>query len=770
MKARAARHILLVNDEPVQRYRLASVLKKAGYEVAVAEDGLKAIELVSEKKSFDLLITDLYMPRVDGWGLCRFIFENNFNLPVLIISSYFAPEEIEDIVKALGVEGYLKYPCSSKKLLSEIKRIFERERQKTKEAYHVFMLGTNSDNNWLRTLRQAGFQVTFLSSLKETLRVVRENNFSAGFISTSFSPEEAFIIKQESPHLSLFLLPEENYKGDPFAYVIKGARYVLPKESGPEYIRYLVEKELKEKALLYGQELLHQKTKELEAVSQELVRIQNILQLIVEQASDIGIIITNEKMEPIFSNPKAEEFFELAKSKDFYGLMSFLIGRFNPELVKKIVEQEGVFHCEVKLSETSQILSLKVRSFHQKEKDTLLGYVFSIEDLTKERQFQERLVQMQKMEAIATMAAGIAHDFNNILAAIRLKAELLTERVFSSDAKYVNDILSLCDRAAGIVKQMISFSHPERKGSSNVSELNNQVREALTFLQETIPDGIGVKLNLLESELYVPLDPSQLTQIIMNLCLNAVQAMGEKGILALRTYRTSLPDEKLDGYIPGGIVPKRGSFAVLEVSDTGTGIAPEDLRRIFDPYFSTKNPESGTGLGLAVTRRIIENAGGFILVKTAMGKGSTFRVYLPQVSPPRKTLGQDLKKKLLKKSFSTVMVVEDEKGIAEAIANFLKEKGYNVICCFSGEEAISKLEEGITPGVLVVDLNLPGVPGRRVIEAAKQKKKDLPILVTTGFLSPYDLEFLKRMAITHIIQKPFRLEEIQKNIAVMMDN
>ena len=754
--------ILIVNDEPVQKYLIASILHKEGYEVAEAENGLEAVDLLENGLQPELVITDLYMPGLDGWQLCRYIRDKGSKVPILVISAFFELKEIAEILKALGVDDFLRSPIKSRELLAKVKDLLAGKSALQNSYPALLFLAPPSFNHkqLIPVLQRSGFDLSLAHNLEEAKDFLLQKEYPLALVSADFSPDDLLVLKHVSPGTSLVVLfgASGNNNIDPFRFVLKGARHVVPPGSSPEFLIYLLQRELKEQALITGQELLRQKTRELEKVSQELHRIQNVLRTVVEQATDIGIVVTDAKMNPFFANQKAREFFEFTPEKDFWGLFRTLFGRSDVTPVMEAIEHQGSFHCEVRIPGEEKILSLKVRPLQ--EKNALGGYVFFVEDLTKERELQHRLVQMQKMEAVATLAAGIAHDFNNLLAAIRLKAELLQEKVEEQYSCYVSDIVSICDRAAQVVRQIISFSQPTM--ASEVSDLNEQVREALEFLKETIPRGIRLQMELSDDELPINMDSGKLSQIIMNLCLNAIQAMGEEGTLCVRTGKEEFKDFVPHGFIPGGAKSLQGEFACLEVKDTGCGIRPEHLPKIFDPYFTTKTDQAGTGLGLAVTYGLVSKVGGCIAVETAPDQGTIFQVYLPlaekidleDILPPLVSQAQKAR----------ILVVEDEFVIRESIAEYLRKMGYEVHFCENGAQALHYLEDGLPPDVLVLDLNLPGLPGVEIARRFKEKWPEIHVLITSGYVAPKDQHVLHHLGVDDILLKPFSLDSFHESL------
>ncbi len=754
--------ILLVNDEPVQRYRIASILRKEGYQVKEAEDGLEALSLLEEGFEPALIITDLYMPRLDGWQFCRYVRERGLKVPILVISAFFEFKEIAEILGALGVDDFLRSPIKQRDLLEKVETLLSgRFRSRKPQQPSLLFLSDPSVSyeTLVRALRRAGFSVVVVFDLQEAQEELRTKNYPLALATTEYSSDALFSLKQHSPSTSFVVLYTTETKEDPFRFVLKGARHVIPPGSSPEYVIYLLQRELKEQALLMGQELLRQRTRELEMVSQELHRIQNVLQTVVEQAADIGIIVTDEKMNPFFANPKAREFFALSPENDFWGLLKIAFGHPDLSEIRKTVEDKGSYHCEVRIPEKEEILTFKLRPL--KERGKIAGFVFFIEDVTRERELHSRLLQMQKMEAIATLAAGIAHDFNNLLAAIRLKAELLRDKIDNGYRSYIQDIMSICDRAAQVVRQIISFSHPKK--TSEVTDLNQQVHEAIEFLRETIPRGIRLQVELSSDPIPVNLDAGKLSQIVLNLCLNAVQAMGEEGTLLVRTGRENYRDFRPSGFLPGGGAKLNGEYGWLEVRDTGCGIRPEHLPKIFDPYFTTKQDQAGTGLGLAVTYGLVSNAGGVIAVETVPKQGTAFYIYLPvAVAPDLADILSDFKLEM--ELGARILIVEDEAVIREAMVEYLNKRGYETRFCENGSEALAYLGSDWRPDVVILDLNLPGMSGSEVARRFKEEMQGVAILAITGFLKAGDREMLDQIGVEGVLLKPFSLEYLHDNL------
>jgi signal transduction histidine kinase len=294
--------------------------------------------------------------------------------------------------------------------------------------------------------------------VEEALKSLQARNYHLALITSDFSPEEVRTLKQNAPLTSFIVLLFRTTRRRPFDYILKGARQVVCWPNEFEFTNYLCQRELRERALLLGQELLRSKTKELGQVSAELHRIQQVLQIVVEQAAEMGVVVTDESFRPFFVNTTAQEFIQASSARDFRKFLVYLLGRDPQEEISRRIAEEGRYFCEVQVPQRQKIFVLTVKPLEQQER--LVGLVFFIQDVTQEREWQKRLAHMQKMEALATLTAGIAHDFNNLLGAIRLKAELLLPKLSNGARQYVFDIISICDRAARVVHQIMAVNCP----------------------------------------------------------------------------------------------------------------------------------------------------------------------------------------------------------------------------------------------------------------------------------------------------------------------
>ncbi len=383
------------------------------------------------------------------------------------------------------------------------------------------------------------------------------------------------------------------------------------------------------------------------------------------------------------------------------------------------------------------------------------------EDITDRKQLEEQLRQSQKMESLGTLAGGIAHDFNNMLAIIHGYAELCLNRVGDQDEKmrkYLREVHSAAQRACGLVRQILIFSRKTEVHFTLVS-LPQLVRELTALLGETFPRTIALDLDLDDTLPDLRGDQNQLQQVIMNLCVNARDAMPSGGTLTIALRRLS--GQALDRFNADPTL----YYACLEVSDTGIGMSAEVQARIFEPFFTTKQAAGGTGLGLAVVYGIILNHFGFIDVRSKPGQGSTFSVYLPLTSARAgmpavtTTLGE------FPPGTESILVVEDEQSLRSLLCLVLAQKGYKVQSAADGLTASELLVSSTAPiDVILLDFNMPGMDGIEVYKTALKTRPNARVIVISGNLTVEAKAEFVRLGQREFLEKPFRLEDIGQRI------
>jgi two-component system cell cycle sensor histidine kinase/response regulator CckA len=349
----------------------------------------------------------------------------------------------------------------------------------------------------------------------------------------------------------------------------------------------------------------------------------------------------------------------------------------------------------------------------------------------KERAILERKVQqLHKFETIGRLAGGIAHDFNNVIGAILGWAELCSEEAQAGTRlqERLQKIVKEANRAAALTSQLLSFARRQILQPKRI-DLNALVLQSTSLLRRVITERISITVQV-DQNLHVALaDPSQIDQVVMNLCLNARDAMPNGGTLKLETKNVEVGPE-VCRRIP---YAQPGNYALLSVSDTGTGMDTETLEQIFEPFFTTKEPGKGTGLGLATVYGVVKQHGGFITVDTKIGEGTTFCVYLPAGSgpaDPREAEHEDH----LQKGTETVLVVEDHDGLRESAKEMLDALGYHVLVAPNGLEALRLLKTNPQHiDIVVLDVVMPGLSGPDTYIQAAAAQPNLNVIFTTGY-------------------------------------
>jgi len=364
----------------------------------------------------------------------------------------------------------------------------------------------------------------------------------------------------------------------------------------------------------------------------------------------------------------------------------------------------------------------------------------------------EQLQQAQKMESIGTLAGGIAHDFNNILTAIIGYAELVKQRL-TRDSEiwiYQQQVIRAGMRARDLVQQILAFSRQAPQEYKPL-KIHVFVKEALKLLRSTIPTTIEITQSINPDCGTVMADPTQIHQIVMNLCTNAYQAMRETGgVLAIGLHEV----EVRDGDYLAGLRLAPGRYVMLDVSDTGPGIRPEIKNRIFEPYFTTKDKGEGTGMGLAVVHGIVQSHHGHISVYSEPGKGTTFHVYLPCVAV-EPNMAEIEVEGAVPRGHERILMVDDEEEIIAVSRQILEELGYTVTAVTDSIEAwhiFQRHPQGYD--LVITDMTMPGMTGAELAMKILGLRSGMPIMLCTGFSEQISEEKAKSLGIKAYITKP----------------
>jgi two-component system cell cycle sensor histidine kinase/response regulator CckA len=385
-------------------------------------------------------------------------------------------------------------------------------------------------------------------------------------------------------------------------------------------------------------------------------------------------------------------------------------------------------------------------------------------DVSSRRALEERMIQSQKMQAVGQLAGGIAHDFNNLLTAMTGFCDLLLGRHGPGDPSFA-DIMQIsqnANRAANLVRQLLAFSRQQTL-IARVVDVTEILADLSHLLRRLIGPDIDLRINHGRRLKPVRVDQSQLEQVVVNLVVNSRDAMQGSGVIQVRTYNVHVdtPLRRRDETVPPG------EYVLIEVSDTGSGIPAEDLDRVFEPFFSTKEIGAGTGLGLSTVYGIVKQTNGFVFLESEVGEGTTFSIYLPahdgavdRVSDHTEAAGAmsgaaDLT------GAGTILLVEDEDPVRLFAARALRGKGYTVIEARTGENAMAMVREGTEAiDLLITDVMMPGMDGPSFILEIRKVLGEIPVICVSGYSEDALGKRITEDDTVHFLAKPFSLKQL----------
>lgn len=391
-------------------------------------------------------------------------------------------------------------------------------------------------------------------------------------------------------------------------------------------------------------------------------------------------------------------------------------------------------------------------------------------DITKEEELQRQLQQAMKLEAIGTLAGGIAHDFNNILAAIIgygqiVKTKLNDQNSLCSD---IDHILQAGDRAAKLVKQILTFSRQEGDGTVfHPLEVQFIIKEVIKLLRSSLPTTITIHQDIQSSCPPILADPTQLHQVLMNLCTNAKHAIGDShGCISISLQEHKVKETQL---LQETSLLTQGNYVHLSITDNGRGMSKETQDRIFDPFFTTKPKEQGTGLGLSVVHGIVESHEGVITVDSIEKDGTTFDLYFPAIEKTRPV--QSRERYLLPRGDERIMVVDDEEPLAKMLELVLQGLGYRVMLFTDSLAAVVQYRQRPRDfDAIITDMTMPHMTGTELAREMLSIRPELPIILTTGYSETIDEEKASRLGLRRFMLKPVKKAELAQTLREVLDN
>ena len=803
--------VLVVDDREENDYLLSSILRGSGYEVDVARNGAEALAQ-ARRQAPGLVVSDLLMPVMDGYTLLRHwrMDAGLGQIPFVVYTATYTAPEDEQLALRLGADAFILKPAEPEEFVARIRQVLAAAAAGRLVRAAPAPAGAAGDPLFkeysealVRKLEQRTAQ------LGEANRALERDIAERERMQHELAEREALLrtIIETEPESVHTVAPDGRFLEMNRAGLAILEADTLPQLQGRAALDF-VAREYRAAYRDLHERALQGETGEIEVQSIGLrgarrwlrihaaplrnpqgaivavlgigrdvtVRKQAeaglLLQSAALAAAANAIVITDgagcvEWVNPAFTtssgyaleDARGRNLRELIKSSEY--APAFFRQMWDTVLGGRVWQGEIVSRRKDGGRYTEEMTITPVRG----PSGAITHFIAIKQDITPQRRLEEQVRQAQRLEAVGTLAGGIAHDLNNILAPMRMVAGLLQDKLSTPRDR---ELLELVDagakRGADIIRQLLTFSRGTT-GERAPVQLGHLIKEMAKIMRETFPREIAIEESVPSGLQPVLADATQMHQILMNLCVNARDAMPEGGCLTLAGRNVRLGEGD-----PALLPPARpGHYVELSVADTGTGIAPENLERIFDPFFTTKPAGKGTGLGLSTTLGIVRSHGGFIRTESALGMGTTFFVYLPvgtaaaagsaaPAAAPAGPLGPIGHGEL-------ILVVDDEPSIRETTRRILEAGNYRAVTAVNGEDAMKLyLELRGQVRLVLTDVMMPVKGGTALIRSLRELDPGLKVVATSGLDRPLQGSSLPQLGITSVLPKPFAASELLEAI------
>jgi PAS domain S-box-containing protein len=505
---------------------------------------------------------------------------------------------------------------------------------------------------------------------------------------------------------------------------------------------------------LFEKEEIH-----LHDINRELLSLKRHLEVVMMSMAE-GILEINNELVVVYANPSALSLIGIPEEKLLGVPLSILFEKGVLEKILQIIKNPGAVFNGGSYKPVIQLNGKEIAVHVSPVLGEQHKTIIVLNDITEQKHMEAQLQQAQKMEAIGTLAGGIAHDFNNLLMAIQGTVSLILFTMDPDHPQYkkIESIEKQVESGAKLTSQLLGYA---RKGKYEIKpiDLNHLIRETTETFARTKKE-ITVRQNLSPNLYATEADEGQIEQILLNLYVNAASAMPNGGHLVIETRNATDTDMKGELYRP-----KPGSYVLLTVTDTGSGMDENTKKRIFEPFFTTKEMGRGTGLGLASAYGIVKNHGGYIDVDSQLGKGTTFKIYLPASEKPAENTAVVKNRDDVSKGHETILLVDDERMILEVGKDLLEEMGYDVITAKDGKEAVEIYKARKNDiDLLILDIIMPEMNGGDVYDTMKKINPDIKVLLSSGYSVEGQAAEILARGCDGFIQKPFHMGQLSQSI------
>ena len=671
--------LLLIDDHEESLSMARIMLKNAGFEVITAINGGEALEKI-RKESPDVVVTDILMPVMDGFALCRELKKDDQlkHIPLIFISTTFVETADQEFGLSLGAEGFILKTQNVDTFIEQLKSLVEKC---TGPDYSIVV----PDN------LETSYQQAYSQALNRTLQ-----------------------------------------------------------------------KKIDE---------LEQANRNLVTSEKESRQNEEKFQRIVENIG-MGVVLIDTDMKVVELNRQMREWFpeiDYTRTPICYQAFNDLphdqVCRECPTI--KTIQDGKVHESVIEKIQKNKIRKYRILSSPITDaRGMVTAAIGMVEDITEKVEIEKKRHQSQKLEAIGTLAGGVAHDFNNILSAIIGYTELALDDVEKDSGieKDLQEIYAAGNRAKELVNQILLFARESEQEKKPI-RIDKIINEVLKFIRSSIPTTIEI-IQQINSNLLILGDSTQMHQIVMNLCTNAAQAMESGGGTLTVTLNGIYLDYPL---IHDDGVLNPGDYIKLRVSDTGIGISPNIMNKIFEPYFTTKGPGEGTGIGLAVVHGIVENYGGKIFVHSEEGKGTSFLIYLPMIKHQLDNRVQ--LEEQLPMGCEHILFVDDEAAIVKMGSRLLSQLGYTVSTKSSSVEALALFKSKPSEFDLVItDMAMPSMSGDMFAAELMKVRPDIPVILCTGYSKKISEETATKNGIKAFACKPISRADLAKTVRNVLDD